>query len=130
MTPPPNHPFQAVMSFITEHGLERPIFNVPSSGGLASWRHGSEFRPLAYLRPESLEAFEREIVSRRLAQTLENQDLDFVLVDRDFARRVKAQLAEIPDLKLLFFDDTALLFTQEADGGRLSDLTFRYFDPL
>ncbi|MEE9180245.1 MAG: tetratricopeptide repeat protein [Vicinamibacteria bacterium] len=129
-TPPPEHPFQAVMSFITEHGLERPTFNVPSSGGLASWRHGSEFAPLAYLRPESLEAFEREIVSRRLAQTLENHDLDFVLVDRDFAHRAKAQLAEIPDLKLLFFDDTALLFAQEADGGRLSDLTFRYFDPL
>ena len=128
--PPPEHPFQAVMSFITEHGLEYPIFNVPSSGGLASWRYGSEFAPLAYLRPESLEAFEREIVSRRLAQTLENQDLDFVLVDRDFAHRAKAQLAEIPDLKLLFFDDTALLFAQEADGGRLPDLTFRYFDPL
>ena len=130
-TTPQEHPFQTVMSFITEHGLERPIFNVPSAGGLASWRGGSELTPLAYLRSTSLEAFERETVSRRLTETLEHHDLEFVLVDRDFARREKAQLAETPELTLLFFDDTALLFAQEADGsGRLTDLAFRYFDPL
>ena len=129
--PPQEHPFQTVMSFITEHGLERRIFNVPSSGGLASWRGGSELTPLAYLRPASLEAFEREIASRRLTETLENHDLELVLVDRDFARREKAQLAEMPERKLLFFDDAALLFAQEADGsGQLTDLAFRYFDPL
>ncbi len=129
MTSPQGHPFHTAMSFITEHGLERPIFNVPSSGGLASWR--GELTPLAYLRPESLGAFEDEIVSHRLAETLENHDLDFVLLDRDFAQRARRQLTEIPDLKPLFFDDTALLFTRKGDdSGPLSDLAFRYFDPL
>ena len=33
MTSPQGHPFHTAMSFITEHGLERPIFNVSKLGG-------------------------------------------------------------------------------------------------
>ena len=130
-TPPQEHPFHTATSFITEHSLERPIFNVPSSGGLAIWQGGTALTPLAYLRPNSLGAFKQEIVSYRLADTLENHSLDLLLVDRAFAHQEAAQLAEIAGLELLFFDDAALLYARQREGPeRFSDLAFQHFDPL
>jgi tetratricopeptide (TPR) repeat protein len=131
ITPPEQHPFQTATRFLTEHSLERPIFNVPASGGLATWVGGPELMPLAYLRPRSIEAFEQETAARRLAQIFEEHELDVALVDREFAEQERDQIAEIQELKLLFFDDVALLYARvPSSPGPLSDISFHYFDPL
>ena len=131
MLPPDRHPFAAANSFLAEQGLEQSIFNVPESGGLALWTGGPRLVPFAYLRARSIEAFQRETSGRRLAQILDEHELDLALASKDFAEQKAYELGEIKKLSLLYFDDVALLYARAAASPeRLASLSFDYFDPL
>lgn len=128
---PEPHPFSGAARYLSEHRPTQRLFNLPQSGGVSSWTGGPERLSFAHLRASSVEAFQRETTGRPLAEIFEEHDLELALVSRDFANQRADELAELKELRLLYFDEVALLYAQsEASTEYPGDLTFDYFDPL
>jgi tetratricopeptide (TPR) repeat protein len=127
---PQTHPFAAAATYLSEHHPDARLFNLPESGGVASWTAGPERLSFAYSRAESIEAFERETAGRRLAEILADHHLGLALISRDFADRRADELTELRGLRLLYFDTVALLYAHAEVSGDSDELTFHYFDPL
>jgi len=129
-TPQP-HPFADAARHLANYGVDQRLFNLPPSGGVSSWSGGPERRPFTYLRSGSIEAFQREAMEKTLAEIFADHDLELALISRDFANQRADELSGLKGLRLLYFDETALLYTHSDTGSDgPSEATFNYFDPL
>jgi tetratricopeptide (TPR) repeat protein len=122
------HPYESSVDVLANQEPSGRIFNTPPMGGLIRWKTGRV--PFSDLSPGSLSVFDATR-PEELLEKMFSTETDLALVNWGFVNRnLSREKPSRSGLRLVYLDDSSLLYAHPEGDSSTEIPMFEHFDPI